>query len=60
MNYYWCVCEDCEHIFIAQFVIEQGSMFAVDEYGEECSECGGNLEVRDVYDGVNDEGPGVE
>lgn len=52
VRYFWCQCGDCEHVWIAGFASELGQLFAVDNYGEECPECGSaEFEPDSEYDG---------
>jgi hypothetical protein len=50
MRDYWVSCNKCEQSWIAQFSLEQGCLFAADEYGESCEDCGSDdLEIGSEY-----------
>lgn len=49
---FWCSCSnpDCTAgSWVSEFSVEYGCLFAADPYGEECTECGADVEVGDEY-----------
>lgn len=50
MKNYWCECLHCTYVWVAQFAVEMGCLFAADDLGEQCPECGsGDIETSDEY-----------
>ena len=50
MMHYWCSCLVCDYQWIASFVSEFGFLVAMHTEGENCPECGGDVEIGEEYD----------
>lgn len=44
---FWCTCTACEHEWPSDFSVEHGLLFAAYKSGEECPNCGSDVEVGD-------------
>lgn len=49
MKDFWMHCLECSHVWVAGFAEEFGFLVALESYGEECPECGGEVEIDNEY-----------
>ena len=50
MKHFWLTCSSCGDQWISGFISEHGLLVAVDETGESCVDCGGDVEIGDEYE----------
>lgn len=53
-KYFWCVCLSCADEWVSGFVGENGFLTPVDETGEACVDCGGEVDIQDEYESVSE------
>lgn len=49
MKAFWCVCAKCEDVWVSTFAEEHGELIAMDETGESCVDCGGEVLIQEEY-----------
>jgi hypothetical protein len=55
VKHFWVTCTECGDAWVAGYIAEHGLLVATDETGEACTDCGGQVEIQDEYDGPNED-----
>lgn len=54
MKHFWLTCSLCGDTWVSGFISEHGILVAIDETGESCIDCGGEVEIGDEYEPAGD------
>lgn len=54
-TYYWVRCLECRDEWVAAFAEELSFLTPLEENGDRCTDCGGEVEVEDEYEGMAEE-----
>jgi hypothetical protein len=54
VKHFYLTCTLCGDTWVSGFISEHGLLVAVDETGESCTDCGGDVEIGDEYERGDD------